>query len=144
MSVEMATPAAVATPTRLEALGTAVLAAIPAGLTAVPNHCGELTYEVAADQLLSAALTLRDTPALKFEMCMDVCGIDYLQHGVAEWTTQGATSSGFSRGVAQSALRDSEVNPGRRFAVVYHLLSISLNQRVRLRVFCAEDRKSVV
>ena len=38
-------------------------------------------------QLLAVAKTLRDTAGLKFEMCMDVCGIDYLQHGVAEWNT---------------------------------------------------------
>jgi NADH-quinone oxidoreductase subunit C len=110
----------------------------------VPNHCGELTYEVAADQLLSVAKTLRDTAGLKFQMCMDVCGVDYLQHGVAEWTTQSATSSGFSRGVAHSALRDSEATPGRRFAVVYHLLSISLNHRLRLRVYCADDEHPMV
>jgi NADH-quinone oxidoreductase subunit C len=144
MSAEMATSAAVATPTRLESLGAAVAAAIPAGLTAVVNHCGELTYEVAADQLLSIAQTLRDAPALKFEMCMDVCGVDYLSHGRSEWTTQDATSLGFSRGVARGAQRPGNLEPGRRFAVVYHLLSVSLNQRLRLRVFCADDEQPMV
>jgi NADH-quinone oxidoreductase subunit C len=90
------------------------------------------------------AKTLRDTAGLKFEMCMDVCGIDYLEHGHAEWITQGATSSGFSRGVARSAPRESDATAGRRFAVVYHLLSISLNQRLRLRVFCADDTHPMV
>jgi NADH-quinone oxidoreductase subunit C len=143
MSADPGAPAAVAAPPE-NALSAAIAAAVPEGLTAVPNHTGELSYEVAADQLLDVAKTLRDTAGLKFQMCMDVCGIDYLQHGIAEWTTQGATSSGFSRGVARSELRDSEVTPGRRFAVVYHLLSIALNQRLRLRVFCADDSHPMV
>jgi len=143
MSADPGIPAAAAAPPE-NPLSAAIAAAVPSGLTAVPNRSGELTYEVAADQLLTAAKTLRDTAGLKFQMCMDVCGIDYLQYGVAEWTTQSATSSGFSRGVARSALRDSEVIPGRRFAVVYHLLSISLNQRLRLRVFCADDGQPMV
>jgi NADH-quinone oxidoreductase subunit C len=144
MSAELGSPAAVATPSRLEALSAAILAAIPAGLTPVANHCGELTYEVAAEQWLSVAKTLRDAPGLKFEMCMDVCGIDYLSHGRSEWLTQDATSSGFSRGVARGAQRQGTVAPGRRFAAVYHLLSISLNQRLRLRVFCADDEQPMV
>src|SRR5579871_4965136 len=105
MSADPGTPAAAAAPPQ-DALSAAIEAAVP-GLTRVPNHTGELTYEVPAGELLEAAKTLRDAQGLKFQMCMDVCGVDYLQHGVAEWTTQGATSSGFSRGVARSALRDS-------------------------------------
>jgi NADH-quinone oxidoreductase subunit C len=144
MSAEMGTPAAVATPTRLEALAVAVAAAIPEGLTAVPNHCGELTYEVVSDRWLAVAEALRDGAGLKFEMCVDVCGIDYLSHGRDEWNTQDATSSGFSRGVARGAQRQGKVAPGRRFAAVYHLLSVSLNQRLRLRVFCADDEQPMV
>jgi len=136
--------AAVAEPTRLESLGHAVARALPDQLRSVANHTGELTYEVAAEGLLEAALVLRDDPELKFEMCMDVCGVDYLEHGRAEWKTQDATSSGFSRGVARGPEIDAPVAAGRRFAVVYHLLSISLNQRLRLRVFCADDAEPMV
>jgi NADH-quinone oxidoreductase subunit C len=143
MSAIPGTTAAVATPTRLEILAQAVTAALP-GLTPVANHTGELTYEVAADELLAAAQALREASALKFEMCMDVCGVDYLSHGRAEWTTETATSSGFSRGVARGAQRVGEVPPGRRFAVVYHLLSLSLNHRLRLRVFCPDDAAPMV
>jgi NADH-quinone oxidoreductase subunit C len=144
MSAEMTPPAAVATPTRLETLRAAIVAAVPAGIAPVPNHCGELTYEVVADHLLAVAQTLRDAPGLNFEMCMDVCGIDYLSHGRSEWETQSATSSGFSRGVARGTQRQGTIPPGRRFAVVYHLLSVSLNQRLRLRVFCADDEQPMV
>jgi NADH-quinone oxidoreductase subunit C len=144
MSAIPSTPAAVATPSRLEALAEAVNAALPGKLTSVANHTRELTYEVPAAELLAVAMVLRDAPALKFEMCMDVCGVDYLSHGRDEWNTQSATSSGFSRGVARGGQRVAELQAGRRFAVVYHLLSISLNQRLRLRVFCPDDEQPMV
>ncbi len=142
MSAEPAAPPALS---RLETLRAAVAQALPAPVAAVANHTGELTYEVPADRLLDVAKTLRDTAVLRFEMCMDVCGIDYLSHGRAEWKTEHATTSGFSRGVVRGgAARAADLMPGRRFAVVYHLLSVSLNQRVRLRVFCADDASPTV
>src|ERR1700723_2718198 len=144
MSADSSTVAAAATPTRLESLAAAVALALPGRLRAQPNHAGELTYETDADQLLATAALLRDSPGLKFEMCMDVCGVDYLEHGRAEWKTQDATSSGFSRGVARGPEIDAAVAPGTRFAVVYHLLSISLNHRLRLRVYCGDDAEPMV
>ena len=145
-----ATPNAVAegpAPSRLDRLATAIAAAIATALTRVPTRTGELCYEVAAEGLLGAARTLRDAAELRFEMCMDVCGVDYLDHGRAEWKTEDATASGFSRGVARG--RGADVPPpavakGRRFAVVYHLLSVSSNQRVRLKVFCPDDAEPMV
>ena len=68
-------------------------------LERIPSTCGELTFEVTAAQLLSAAATLREHPALRFEMLIDLCGIDYLDYGKVEWQTTEATDSGFSRGV---------------------------------------------
>jgi NADH-quinone oxidoreductase subunit C len=144
VSADPTTPAAAAAPTRLENLASEVARALPDQLSRVAGHGAELTYEVGAERLLEAAALLRDTPGLKFEMCMDVCGVDYLEHGRAEWKTQDATSSGFSRGVARGPEIDAPVAPGRRFAVVYHLLSISLNQRLRLRVFCSGDTEPMV
>jgi NADH-quinone oxidoreductase subunit C len=118
--------------------------ALPGQLRAVGNHTGELTYEVGAEDLLRVAKTLRDFPALRFQMCMDVCGVDYLEHGRAEWKTEQATVSGFSRGVVRGMACVDRDAPGRRFAVVYHLLSIALNQRLRLKVFCADDLQPMV
>jgi len=138
MSADAAAPAV---PSRLEQLAAAVAELLP-GLQRVASLAGELTYEAPADQLLQAATTLRDSPPLKFEMCMDVCGVDYLEHGRAEWKTQDATATGFSRGVSRGAM-DAPVAEGRRFAVVYHLLSISLNHRLRLRVFCGDAEPMV-
>jgi NADH-quinone oxidoreductase subunit C len=143
---------AVATPTRLETLSEAIAKLFPEGVKFVAGHTGELTYEVPADRLLEVATSFRDHADLKFEMCMDVCGVDYLEHGRAEWKTDEATSSGFSRGVARRVAPASANEAGlsggalggRRFAVVYHLLSIAHNQRVRLRVFCADDAQPMV
>jgi len=135
--------AAVARPP-LERLSDAVARALPDGLIAVPNHTGELTFELPAARLLELGKALRDAAELKFEMCMDVCGVDYLEYGRAEWKTQSATSSGFSRGVARRNPEADSVAPGRRFAVVYHLLSIAHNHRVRLRVFCPDDAHPMV
>jgi NADH-quinone oxidoreductase subunit C len=99
----------------------------------------EVTYEVEPAQLLSVCRALRDTPELKFEMLMDVAGIDYLHHGRDEWQTETATRSGFSRGrVARTTAPDP--NMAGRFAVVYHLLSITHNRRMRLRVKCADTQ----
>ncbi len=144
MSADSAAAVAAVAPTRLQALAGAVTLALPEVLHPLPNTCGELTYEVAAERLLEVAAALRDTPGLKFEMCMDVCGVDYLEHGRAEWKTQDATSSGFSRGVARANPGADVVSAGRRFAVVYHLQSIALNQRLRLRVYCTDDAEPMV
>ena len=114
-------------------------------LVAAHSVVGELTYEVAMADLLEVARTLRDADGLKFEMCMDVCGIDYLQHGEAEWKTETATSSGFSRGVTRLSVEEpGSLAPSRRFAVVYHLMSVTLNHRLRLRVFCTDETQPMV
>jgi len=144
MSIPPSAAAEATAPTRLQSLAAAVAGALPDQVRALAEHAGELSYETAAERLLETALVLRDGAGLKFEMCMDVCGVDYLEYGRAEWKTHDATSSGFSRGVARGPAMDAPVAPGRRFAVVYHLLSISLNQRLRLRVFCADDAEPMV
>jgi NADH-quinone oxidoreductase subunit C len=127
---------------RVDRLAARIEAALPAGLTRVANATGELTFEARSAQLLAAAKALRD--ALKFELCMDVCVVDYLEHGRTEWKTEHATLSGFSRGVAGGMTSGGDERPGRRFAVVYHLLSIANNQRLRLKVYCEDDEQPAV
>lgn len=113
---------------------------------------GELTLEVAGAALADVASELRDGEGLKFEILVDVCGVDYLEYGVAEWSTEESSSEGFSRGVEKATFGrftfDDAPTAGRhegpRFAVAYHLLSVSLNQRLRLRVRCEDDEFPVV
>jgi len=75
---------------------------------------GEITVVVAPDQLRDVMTRLRDTNTLKFECLMDVCGVDYSTFGDRAWE-------------------------GRRFAAVYHLLSLAHNRRLRVRAFAADD-----
>ena len=83
------------------------------------DRLGELTVTVNAPQLTQAMQALRDHPDCRFEQLIDLCGVDY---------------SDYANGA-----RAFEGGAGARFAVVYHLLSVSLNQRVRVRVFCPDD-----
>jgi len=100
----------------------------------VPSLADELTLELDAAQLLGVCRTLRDAGGLRFDTLIDICGVDYLDYGRDEWQTWSTTRSGFSRGVNRSAPHPA--GDPSRFAVVYHLLSVALNQRVRLRVRC--------
>ena len=80
---------------------------------------GEVTIVVGVDRYLDAMRTLRDRPALRFEMLIDLCGVDYSSYG-------------------------GQVGEGPRFAVVSHLLSLSNNSRLRVRTFAREDEFPVV
>jgi len=124
---------------KITALATAVEARLPGLLLRAPSLADELCYEVQPDQLKEVCLALRDTPGLKFEILVDLAGIDYLDYGTTEWKTYSATTSGFSRGVNRGDARVP--HGGARFAVAYHLLSVTHNQRLRLRSRCvdAED-----
>jgi NADH-quinone oxidoreductase subunit C len=130
--------------TRLDRLKALLEEAFPGKLARIENRLGELTCEVRPADLLEIAAALRDRTGLEFQMCVDVCGVDYLQHGRAEWKTEHATVSGFSRGVARGMSSGGDEQPGRRFAVVYHLLSVTQNTRLRLKVFCEDDVQPAV
>ncbi len=75
---------------------------------------GEVTIEVPAKQYLATLITLRDNESLRFESCIDLCGIDYSAHG-------------------------DGLYEGPRFAVVLHLLSYTHNWRLRVRCFTPDD-----
>ena len=115
-------------------------------LRRVPSSCGELTYELDKDDLIGVATALRNEADFGFEMLMDVCGVDYLGYGSDEWTTNEATGTGFSRGVERVPviLDEADEFDARRFAVVYHLLSLQHNVRLRLRVFTGASNPPIV
>ena len=122
----------------IELLAARVEARFPGQVTRIASTCGELTYELAATDLLPVSLVLRDGAEFKFEQLVDLTGLDYLSYGDVEWSTQESTSSGFSRGVARGDTAPPELAAGR-FAVVYHLLSVVNNLRLRLRVRCDDN-----
>ncbi len=129
---------------RQEALATRIAERFDTALGRVDSRCGELGYEVLPGNLLPVAATLRDE--FGFEMLVDLCGVDFLTYGRDEWNTQDATSAGFSRAAEQATII---ADPGvqfdaRRFAVVYHLLSVSGNARLRLKVYTGAENPPVV
>ncbi|MCS5710493.1 NADH-quinone oxidoreductase subunit C [Candidatus Berkiella aquae] len=102
---------------------------------------GELTIEVKPADILKVCEILRTHAECRFEMLMDLCGVDYLYYGVSEWETTSATAKGFERAVrpiSQSVPNSQWKKP--RFAVVYHLLSIALNHRLRVKAFVPDDK----
>ena len=102
-----------------EKLRDVVTAALGDKVRSVTLAYGEVTVEVSADKYLEVMQVLRNAPDCKFQMLMDLCGVDYSTY--------------------------AEVGKdGPRFAVVSHLMSLTLNQRLRVRVFCADEDFPVV
>jgi NADH-quinone oxidoreductase subunit C len=101
-------------PTKLESLSTCLQDALGEALVQTIERLGELTLIVKPQAYPAAMQSLRDHPDCRFEQLIDLCGIDYSGYGEGAWE-------------------------GPRFAVVTHLLSLSKNQRVRVRVFCPDD-----
>jgi NADH-quinone oxidoreductase subunit C len=128
---------------RIEALALRVDAHLNGSAQRVPSLGDELAYEVGASALLTVCRTLRDALELKFEILIDVSGVDYLHYGRDEWQTATATRSGFSRGRVARAEAPDPGMPGR-FVVVYHLLSVTHNERLRLRVKCPDTQEPMV
>ncbi len=113
-------------------------------------RCG-ITAEIAPENWLEVARTLRDHEDFAFQQLTDLCGVDYLGYGQSEWETRDASSGGFSRGVAglgPGRFKWNELPESgdieRRFAVVVHLLSLRYNYRLRLRTFAADEGFPVV
>lgn len=100
--------------TKLEQLSAQLKLALGGQITQLTLALGEITIECNAANYLAVCTKLRDHAELKFEQLIDLCGVDYSDYGDGLWQ-------------------------GSRYAVVLHLLSIRLNQRVRLRVYAQDD-----
>ena len=104
---------------------------------------GELTLECCdLSDLRTVLFTLRDVRALGFNQLIDVCAVDYLHYGQYDWDTDAATSEGFSRAVEKGESQQGQWEKPR-FAVVYHLLSTTNNQRIRVKLFIDEANLAV-
>jgi NADH-quinone oxidoreductase subunit C len=104
---------------KLDVLEAALTAVLGERLKKLVRDRGELTVTVSAADYIESALLLRDHADLKFEQNVDLCGVDYSSYKDQPWE-------------------------GLRFCVVSHLLSVSKNWRVRLKVFCPDDDVPVV
>jgi NADH-quinone oxidoreductase subunit C len=108
---------------KLDVLQPALDAALPGRIVALKRERGELTLTVKAADYLAVCTLLRDHADLKFEQLIDVCGLDY------------------------STYKDGAGSPyddGPRYCVVLHLLSVTHNWRLRVKVFCPDDGLPVV
>jgi len=119
MSIPPSSAALPAIPATPEQLRDTVAVALGERARSVTVALGEVTAVVSAAEYLAAMQTLRDAPGCRFEQLIDLCGVDYSAYG--------------NVGVE-----------GARYAVVTHLLSVSLNQRVRVKVFCLDDDFPVI
>jgi len=106
-------------PERLDKLQTLLEQKFDGRILRLARVLGELTLEIAPGDLLDVARTLRDDAELGFAQMIDLCGVDYSRYGNAD--------------------RDPP-----NFAVVYHLLSIQHNWRLRLRTFAQDDALPIV
>ena len=102
-----------------EALHTQITETLGAMAKSVTLALGEVTVVVGANDYLEVATLLRDAPGCRFEQLMDLCGLDYSDYRAGGWE-------------------------GERFCVASHLLSVSLNQRVRLKVFVPNEDLPVI
>jgi NADH-quinone oxidoreductase subunit C len=109
---------------RLETLSLCVQNILANKIVSTTEQLGELTIEVDPSELFLVMKTLRDNSELGFEILIDLCGVDYLSYG-EESITEGSRHD-------------------NRFAVVYHLLSISNNYRLRVRAYTAKDEIPVL
>jgi NADH-quinone oxidoreductase subunit C len=105
--------------TKLEKLEAAVKDVLGDRALQLSVALGEVTVVVAPADYLQAMRDLRDNASTCFEELIDLCGVDYSTYGDGAWD-------------------------GARFAVVSHLLSVSLNWRLRVRTFAADDEMPVV
>ena len=97
----------------------ATLASVLGEGASIKTALGEVTVVVKAADYAATMLTLRDEPSLRFEQLLDLCGVDYSTYGEGTWE-------------------------GLRFAATSHLLSLTHNWRVRVRVFAPDDEMPVL
>lgn len=98
-----------------------------------------VTLEISKDQLLEVCSALRDEKPFCFEQLIDVCGVDYLDYGLSHWRTEETTATGFDRGVTIEGKERANKWKKARYGVIYHLLSVSQNHRVRLKVYVGAE-----
>jgi NADH-quinone oxidoreductase subunit C len=115
-------------------LGDNLRAVLGSKVVSLENNLGELTLVVDAADIRGVLELLRDDAKFRFEQLIDLCGMDYSTYGSD--VTEG--------GVFLAADSDSKSPFSGRFAVVYHLLSIQFNRRLRVRAFAKDDAMPVL
>lgn len=105
---------------------------------------GEVTVEILPEKIVSFCQRMKEDESFSFEMLIDLCGIDYLHYGYDEWETVEATGQGFERAVRPiSEIHVNTTWKKPRLAVVYHLLSIKHNWRLRIKSFVSDQEPMI-
>jgi NADH-quinone oxidoreductase subunit C len=119
--------------TKIETLAAALPAALGESLQNVTTALGEVTAVLSAEGLVEAMRALRDRPELRFEILIDLCGVDYAAYGATHPDLEY-----FGSDATPAEPLEPRKHP-KRFAAVYHLLSLAHNRRLRVRVFAADN-----
>ena len=119
--------------TRIETLAAAVPAALGEALQSVTTALGEVTAVVTAARLVEAMRALRDRRELRFEMLVDLCGVDYAAYGSTRPDIDYYGSD------AMPAEPTEPRKHAKRYAAVYHLLSLAHNWRLRVRAYAPDN-----
>jgi NADH-quinone oxidoreductase subunit C len=159
---------------KTEQLAQALRGAFGEPIVSITEALGEVTLVIKAGDLLAVMTVLRDGDGLRFEQLIDACGVDYSSYGKEAWDgtpSEGGTRApsgdvtpetdatpaldGAAPDSRTFASRKREPcsllagatpkgGAGGRFAVVYHLLSLTNNWRLRVRTFATDDELPVV
>ena len=131
---------------RNQALAESITTALGDKAGAIVDAHGELTLVVEPGNLTDVMTMLRDRPEFRFEELMDLCGVDYQTYGIgtAADSEQGVRAPEANVSAPDAVVPVPRAGDGQRFAVVYHLLSLTRNWRLRVRTFAAEDDFPVV
>ena len=96
---------------------------------------------------LNVMRTFQENDHIKFESLIDVIAVDYSDYGISEWNAKDANNKGYSRGIKKDSsgrytYESTKTNynqPIKRFAVIYNLLSVSSNARLKVKFYCNND-----
>ena len=90
----------------------------------------------------------QDNDHIKFESLSDIIAVDYSDYGISEWNAKDANNKGYSRGIKKDSsgrytYESTKTNynqPIKRFALIYNLLSVSSNVRLKVKIYCNDDK----
>ena len=96
-------------------------------------------FLVEQSDLVNICKILKTESELDYSILIDICAVDYLTYGQADWVTNDATKTGYSRAVEQKIIADDDDEFPDRFAIFYQLLSISNNSRITIKTFTTKS-----
>ena len=106
-----------------------------------------ITVVVEKSNLKKTLTLLKEDKDLQFTQLIDLCAVDYIEYGKSEWQTREATSTGYNRGIKPTShsridFSDETDDDDYELCVIYHLLSINKNLRIRIKCFL--DNSSLI